>query len=228
MLSISPVRFGSTTPTRAELHLPPRERLRPTSEDDPLRFYYMPVVGRMYRRRLEMAARLLGDDGAVACAVEVGYGSGILLPELARHARRLVGIDQHGEAAAVLSMARAEGLDPLLVTGAVCALPLADASVDLLVSLSVLEHVRALDEAAAEITRVLRPGGLAIIGYPRVDRLMEVLFPLIGFHGIEQHHVSAPADIERALARPLRRETLRRWPRGPLPLYTVSSWRRPD
>ena len=228
MLSLTTVRFGSATTARGELHLPPRGRLRPTSEDDPLRFYYMPVVGRMYRRRLEMAARLFAHDGALACAVEVGYGSGILLPELARHARRLVGVDQHGEAAAVLATARAAGLDPLLVTGAIGALPLADASADLLVGLSVLEHVRALDDAAAEIARVLRPGGLAVVGYPRVDRLMEVLFPLIGFHGIEQHHVSTPADIERALAGSLRRETLQRWPRGPLPLYTVSSWRRPS
>lgn len=221
------MRPDSTTTARVRLHLPPRARLRPTGDDDPLRFYYMPVVGRMYRRRLEMAARLFGGDGPVACAVEVGYGSGILLPELARRARRLVGVDHHGEAAAVLAMARGEGFEPLLVTGGICALPLATASVDLLVSLSVLEHVPALDEAAAEITRVLRPGGRAVLGYPRVDRLMELLFPLIGFHGIEQHHVSTPVDIERAFARPLRLETRRRWPLGPVPLYTVSSWRRP-
>jgi SAM-dependent methyltransferase len=187
----------------------------------------MPVVGRMYRRRLEMAAGLLGGNGPVGCAVEVGYGSGILLPELARHARRLIGVDRHGEAPAVLAMARAEGCDPLLVTGGICDLPLADASADLLVSLSVLEHVRTLDAAAAEIARVLRPGGRAVVGYPRVDRLMEVLFPLIGFHGIEQHHVSTPDDIERALAGRLRLEARRRWPRGPLPLYTVTGWRRP-
>jgi SAM-dependent methyltransferase len=217
---------GTTTTPRAHLHLPARARLRPTGDDDPLRFYYMPVVGRMYRRRLEMAAAMLGDGG-VECAVEVGYGSGILLPELGRRARRLVGIDRHGEAPAVLAMARAEGASPLLVSGGICALPLATASVDLLVGLSVLEHVRALDDAAAELARVLRPGGRAVLGYPRVDRLMEVLFPLIGFHGIEQHHVSTPADIERALAGPLRLEACRRWPRGPLPLYSVSAWRRP-
>jgi len=198
--------------------------MRPTGDDDPLRFYYMPVVGRLYRRRLEMAAAMLGTE-PVACAVEVGYGSGILLPELARRSRRLVGVDRHEEAPAVLAMARAEGAHPLLVTGGICALPLATASVDLLVSLSLLEHVRALDEAAAEIARVLRPGGRAVLGYPRVDRLMEMLFPLIGFHGIEQHHVSTPADIERALAARLALDQCRRWPRGPLPLYTVSSWR---
>ena len=87
--------------------------------------------------------------------------------------------------------------------------------------------MRGLDEAASEIARVLRPSGRAVLGYPRVDRLMEVLFPLIGFHGIERHHVSTPADIERALAGPPRLEACRRWPRGPLPLYSVSSWRRP-
>jgi SAM-dependent methyltransferase len=173
-----------------------------------------------------MAAEFLGS-APVACAVEVGYGSGILLPELGRRARRLVGVDRHDAAASVLAMARAEGLDPLLVTGGIGALPLATASVDLLVCLSVLEHVRALDVAAAELARVLRPGGRAVLGYPRVDRLMEVLFPLIGFHGIEQHHVSTPTDIERALAGPLRLEACRRWPRGPLPLYNVSSWRLP-
>jgi SAM-dependent methyltransferase len=221
------VRLSSATADRVRFRLPPRERLHPTGEHDLLPYYYSPIVGRLYRRRLEMAACLLPLDGAVSCAVEIGYGSGILLAEIARHARRLVGVDQHGEAAGVLATARAAGLDPLLVTGSVSALPLADASVDLLVSLSVLEHVRALDDAAAEIARVLRPGGRAILGYPRVDRLMQVLFPLIGFHGIEHHHVSTPSDIERALAGPLRRETLRRWPRGPLPLYTVSSWRRP-
>ena len=227
MLSTTAVSHGSTTTARVDLHLPPRERLRPTGDDDPLRFYYMPVVGRAYRRRLEMAVQLLGHDGPVGCALEVGYGSGILLPELGRRARRLVGVDRHEAAVSVLAMARGEGLDPLLVTASIGALPLATASVDLLVGLSILEHVRALDETAAEMARVLRPGGRAVLGYPRVDRLMEVLFPLIGFRGIERHHVSTPADIERALTRVLRPEARCRWPRGPLPLYTVSSWRRP-
>ena len=38
-------------------------------------------------------------------------------------------------------------------------------------------------EAAGEIRRVLVPGGGGVIGYPRVDRLMQVLFRGIGFKG---------------------------------------------
>jgi SAM-dependent methyltransferase len=205
------------------LRLPARENIRTVAEDDPLRFYYMPVVGRFYRQRLELAALLLREQtGGV---LEVGYGSGIFLPELGARGRRVVGVDRHREGAAVRAMARREGVEVALVTGDVCALPVADRSADVLVCLSVLEHVARLDVAAAEIRRVLRPGGVAVLGYPRVDQLMGVLFRAIGFRGIEKHHVSGPAAIESALARVLTLETRLRWPRGPLPLYHVTRWR---
>jgi SAM-dependent methyltransferase len=51
----------------------------------------------------------------------------------------------------------------------VTALTLPDASVDLLVSSEVLEHVPDLDAAAREITRVLRPGGRHLFTVPTVD-----------------------------------------------------------
>src|SRR5207244_4045556 len=54
-------------PVRAvPLRLPAREHIQPIDDDDPLRFYYMPVVGRFYRRRLELAATPLdGHRGRV-------------------------------------------------------------------------------------------------------------------------------------------------------------------
>jgi SAM-dependent methyltransferase len=204
------------------LRLPAREHIRPVGEDDPLRYYYMPLVGRFYRRRLELATAFL--DGPVTRVLEVGYGSGIFLPELAARAARVVAVDRHREGASVRAMARRDGVEVALVTGDVCALPVADASVDVLVCLSVLEHVATLDVAAAEFRRVLRPGGTAVLGYPRVDRLMSALFPLIGFRGIDEHHVSDPDTIEAAIGRVLALEARSRWPRV-LPLYTVSRWR---
>jgi len=138
----------------------------------------------------------------------------------------VIGVDRHQEGGSVRRMARAEGVDAALVAGDALRLPLADESVDALVCLSVLEHVAALDRAAEEIRRVLRPGGIAVLGYPRVDRLMGVLFRAIGFQGIEEHHVSAPAAIEAAVARRLALDARRPWPRAPLPLYYVSRWHR--
>jgi SAM-dependent methyltransferase len=180
------------------VRLPPRERITPIDDDDPLRFYYMPVVGRFYLRRLEIASALLDGRGA----------------------------DRHAKGAMVRAMARGEGVDAALVTGDLLSLPFAAASVDVVCCLSVLEHVATLDAAFAEIRRVLRPGGTAVLGYPRVDRLMGVLFRAIGFADIEAHHVSTPRDIEAAARRALTLEIRRPWPPG-LPLYTVSRWRAP-
>jgi SAM-dependent methyltransferase len=207
------------------VRLPARENIRAIDDDDPLRYYYLPVVGRFYRRRLELAARFVA--GRTGRVLEVGYGSGVFLPQLAgAPGVRVIGVDRHHVGASVRRMARAEGVDAALVAGDALGLPLADESVDAVVCLSVLEHVAALDRAAAEIHRVLRPGGVAVLGYPRVDRLMGVLFRAIGFRGIEEHHVSGPAAIEAALARVLSLDVRRPWPRAPLPLYYVSRWRR--
>jgi SAM-dependent methyltransferase len=210
------------------VRLPARENIRPVDDDDPLRYYYMPLVGRLYRQRLALAASYLA--GCAGRVLEVGYGSGVFLPELAgARGVHVIGVDRHGSGASVRRMARAEGVEAALVTGDVLGLPFADESVDALVCLSVLEHVTALDRAASEIRRVLRPGGIAVLGYPRVDRLMAALFRAIGFHGIEDNHVSGPAAIETAVGRVLALERRRPWPRAPLPLYYVSRWRRtPD
>ena len=206
------------------VRLPSRERINPIDDDDPLRFYYMPLVGRLYLRRLETASALL--DGRGGRLLDLGYGSGVFLPELAAHGFRIVGADRHAKGAMVRAMARGEGIDPALVTGDLLSLPFAAASIDVVCCLSVLEHVAALDAALAEIRRVLRPGGTALLGYPRVDRLMGVLFRAIGFAGIEAHHVSTPRDIEAAARRALTLEVRRAWPPG-FPLYTVSRWRAP-
>ena len=58
-----------------------------------------------------------------------------------------------------------------LAQGDVTALPVATASQDLVVCWDVLEHLPAPDRALAEIGRVLRPGGLAVLALPNITSL---------------------------------------------------------
>jgi SAM-dependent methyltransferase len=51
------------------------------------------------------------------------------------------------------------------VAGSVARLPVADASVDLVFSSNLLEHVRDVDAARAEMERVVKPGGLLVVSY---------------------------------------------------------------
>ncbi len=100
-----------------------------------------------------------------ADCLDVGCGdgrkSGLWLSE---HARSYVGVDI--SAAAVAEAGRL-GLDARQIDEA-SALPFEDESFDVVVCVEVLEHLFAPQLAVAEMKRVLRPGGTAIVTVPKV------------------------------------------------------------
>jgi len=102
--------------------------------------------------RLEIAiARPLAAGAAI---LEAGCGTGLILKELAPHARAAVGIDI---SQGMLAQARRRGLD--VVHGSVTDLPFTDGHFDLCYSFKVLAHVERIERALAEMARVVRPGG---------------------------------------------------------------------
>ncbi len=101
------------------------------------------------------AAHLAGT----ADVLDVGTGEGQLArvaagPDVG--ARRVVGVDP---SAAQLTTARARRGGPVYVRAAADRLPLASASFDAVIACLVFEHIEAMDDAVAEVARVLRPGG---------------------------------------------------------------------
>ena len=53
-----------------------------------------------------------------------------------------------------------------LIRGSLLQVPLEDESVDMVMSTQVIEHIRDHEKAAAELCRVLKPGGYALITVP--------------------------------------------------------------
>lgn len=98
--------------------------------------------------------------------LEVGCGTGGLLPHLPEHWDRR-GVEL--EARAVQHCVEARGLD--VIQGDVTALPLASASVDLVLALDVIEHVADDVAALREIRRVLGPTGAVVLTVPSGHRL---------------------------------------------------------
>jgi ubiquinone/menaquinone biosynthesis C-methylase UbiE len=125
--------------------------------------------------------RRMADDLAAAVAgiaepdvLEIGPGPGGLAVELARRAAsmRLTGVDIDPAMVDRAALrARREGLDGRLafVVGDVAALPFPDASFDLVTSSFSVHHWPDAATGFAEIRRVLRPGGRAIV-YDLSDR----------------------------------------------------------
>ena len=181
------------------LILPKRRDIEKAHEHDPLDLYYHPLTGFGYRRRLAMALTLLGE-GPFGRLLEIGYGSGILLPELGRRAREVHGVDLHENPDLVERMARAHGITVSLTTGDIYSLPYPDAHFDAVVCLSVIEHLTDLDRACAEMRRVLAPAGVAVLGFPVRNVITTLFFRAVGYDAAEIHP-SSHRDVLAALCR---------------------------
>ena len=97
--------------------------------------------------------------------VDFGCGTGVLTVELARWAGHVTAIDRSGSA---LSKAKAEaarqGLANITFLEAdLHALPLPNASVDLVVVSQSLHHVDSIEHVLAEGARLLKPGGRLVV-----------------------------------------------------------------
>ena len=206
--------------------LPPSGALRPNDAKDPLPYYYKPVIGRLYRHRLEMGLSLLPPGGARV--LEVGVGSGILVPTLTSHYPEYVGTD----------LVLAPNLERLVTPGCKARFQAANllsqvdlpaGAFDAVVCFSVLEHISEVDAAATALARSLAPGATLVTGYPMVNRLMAKAFEAIGYRGIDDDHVSTPSRIEKALERVLLPVARRAFPpMAPtsVALYQCTAWQR--
>ena len=210
------------------LILPKRKDIEKAHEHDPLDFYYHPLTGFGYRRRLAMALTLLGE-GIFGRLLEIGYGSGILLPELGRRAREVHGVDLHANTEPVDRMLRSHGMTATLRSGDIYALPYADGDFDAVVCLSVMEHLTDLDKACGEARRVLAPGGLAVFGFPVRNVLTTAFFRAVGYDAA-QIHPSSHRDVLASLGRAFAVERMLRLP-AVLPvdlgLYVTCRCRKP-
>ena len=176
--------------------LPARSLLQPSSGVDPLRYYYSPLVGKLFTSRLQTGLDLL--DARFHRILEIGYGSGLLMPTLAGLADELYGADLLPEPPGLRATLATLGVKPKeLVQADVQSLPFADGFFDGVVAFSILEHLRRceLERALDELARVLQPGGRLLIGCPAVHPVMNAAFAAIGFRNIRDHHFSGLGDV---------------------------------
>ncbi|GAA0544853.1 hypothetical protein GCM10010172_28080 [Paractinoplanes ferrugineus] len=107
----------------------------------------------------EARAALIPPAGrAGAVLLDAGCGAGLMAPHVLGKGYRHVGVDLGRTG---LELAARHGVQP--VNGDVTALPFADATADVVAAGEILEHVTDLPGTVAELSRVLRPGGLVVI-----------------------------------------------------------------
>jgi 2-polyprenyl-3-methyl-5-hydroxy-6-metoxy-1,4-benzoquinol methylase len=161
----------------------------------------IPILGRLFRamtdaraigpvvRRLDARKRLL----------DVGCGNGSFLDAM----RWQTGCEVHGldlSPAAVEQARRLYGLD--IFQGTIAQAPFAEASFDVVTAWWFLEHVPDPRESVREMARLLKPGGLCVIGVPNSDGFFARVFRDRWYHLDCPRHLClwSRATMKRLLA----------------------------
>jgi SAM-dependent methyltransferase len=196
--------------------------------EDPIRFYRYPVVGPLYRRRVELCLAELTGGRRV---LEVGFGSGVAFPNLVRKYQEVHGLDLGVDVGSIADFFRDRGLQVHLKFGSVLSAPYPDSHFDSVLLVSILEHLRPEEQKRAflECSRVLRPGGQVVYGVPSERPPMRWAFRLLGYDS-RQHHLSSEVDVRRAAESVLAQVRIvsMHGPFGvPRNIYEVGHFRRP-
>lgn len=137
------------------------------------------VIRQEHLHRYAWCLPLVEGKDVLDVASGEGYGSAML----ASRARSVRGVDISHDAVNHATE-RYAALDNLrYLQGSAAAIPLADDSVDVVVSFETIEHLLEQDEMMAEIRRVLRPDGILVMSSPN----KEVYSDQAGYHN--DYHV---------------------------------------
>ncbi len=179
-----------------KIDLPPKKYVSVTNEEDPLKYYYLPVAGWFYKKRLKDVLSSLGDSERENL-LEVGFGAGIFFPELKKRCRNIYGLEVHDKTSEVYQSMSDFGIETDLKQGDILNMPYQDDFFDVVVSVSTLEHIKDLNKASDEITRILKPGGVAVLGFPVRNIITDMIFRICG-NNPRDIHPSSHRDILKA------------------------------
>ena len=153
------------------MHLLPKNELIHTGDVDHADWNYRPGLAFIMRRRFALVQSLLPQHSHRM--LEVGFGSGVFMPELSRHCDELYGIDVHEGVPEVQARLDACGVRASLSQQSATSLNFEDAFFDTIVAISALEFIDGIEDAAAELTRVLKHDGRLIAVMPGHSPLLD-------------------------------------------------------
>lgn len=157
----------------SRLHLLPPEALIKTGDFDHADWNYKPLLGSIQKIRFRLIKRLFGDRRCTRL-LEIGYGSGVFLPELAAYTEKLYGVDIHDKNVEVLEKLAESGISAELVSGAAENLVWQDDFFDCIVAVSAVEFVDDLEKVCKEAVRTLKPSGSFLIVTPGKSPLLDL------------------------------------------------------
>lgn len=201
------------------MRLLPKQLLDKTGPVDRAEWNSRLLLGWISRKRFRMAHSQL-PGGRVGRLLEIGYGSGIFLPELAEHAVEVFGVDIHDHQDGVARALARCGMHARLYRAGAEDMPFPTDYFDVVIGVSCLEFISDLDAAACETKRVLSPDGVFIAVSPNTSRIIDMGFRLLTGQNAEADFQGRREKVMPTLLRYFDVDQRVGWPSGPImPLY---------
>lgn len=161
-----------------KLNLLPEKHLIKTGDVDHGDWNFKPFLGIIMKARFRLIVRMLAKKRR-GHLLEIGYGSGVFLPELVKHAHKIYGIDIHNKPNEVAGKLLEYDVKAELVSGGAEKMIWEDNSFDSIVAVSALEFVSDLEAVCLEVKRTLRPNGSFMLVTPGKSPILDFGFNLL-------------------------------------------------
>jgi len=168
-----------------------------------MKLIYNPFTGLFYRKRYAMIMQFL--KGTYGSILEVGFGPGIFVPTLSKKCASIYGVDIHRDIPKVTAVLKAHTNNFTPLTADLSQIPVKAGSFDVVICMSVLEHIKDLRPAFEEMHRIMHKDGMLLLGFPIKNKITKMLFSIIGYNDSLIH----PSSHEEILRAAQERFTLR-------------------
>lgn len=139
----------------------PKSQLQDTGERMIPKAHYGTIMYGEHIGRYEAVVKLVEGKIVLDVASGSGYGS----YELAKKAKKVIGVDV-SEEAIKYSKSNYKGVNLDFIKSDGLRIPLDDKSIEVIISMETIEHIEDDNNFISELHRVLKPGGLVVISTP--------------------------------------------------------------
>ncbi len=130
------------------------------------------MLGYIQRQRFFLIMKLLGSSH-YENLLEIGYGSGVFVPQLAEFSRNIYGIDIHNQNELIMKTLQEYKIKSNLFCGSAEKMPFENDFFDGIISVSAVEFIDNLEAASFEIKRVLKKDGSLFIVIPGYSKILD-------------------------------------------------------
>lgn len=160
------------------------------------------LIHSFYWTRLRAVMQAIEGFGPLETALDFGCGSGVLLPFLAQHAKKVIGVDLDLEPSQKIQKYIQFPENISFINSSASGLrEIEPRSINLITAMNVFEHMDEPREMIEHLYDLLRPDGYLVVSLPKENKIYSLARKLAGKEFTGDYHETNYREIEKIIAK---------------------------